>query len=157
MCTAVTYLSGHHYFGRNLDFEHSFGEKVVITSREFPFLFRELPILQKHYAMIGMGIVSDNFPLYFDGVNEKGLSAAGLLFPEDSHYHKKKPDYKNIASFEFIPWVLSQCQNIDEVKKLLIRTNITDELNNIFNFNTDLEIVSYKKMKKIFNIIKEEK
>lgn len=37
------------------------------------------------------------------------------------------------------------------------RTNITDELHNIFNFNTDLEIVSYKKMKKIFNIIKEEK
>ena len=37
------------------------------------------------------------------------------------------------------------------------RTNITDELHNIFNFNTDLEIVSYKKMKKIFNNIKEEK
>ena len=31
------------------------------------------------------------------------------------------------------------------------RTNITDELHNIFNFNTDLEIVSYKKMKKIIN------
>ena len=32
-----------------------------------------------------------------------------------------------------------------------VRTNITDELHDIFNFNTDLEIVSYKKMKKIFN------
>ena len=31
------------------------------------------------------------------------------------------------------------------------RTNITDELHNIFNFNTDLEIVSYKKIKKIIN------
>jgi len=31
------------------------------------------------------------------------------------------------------------------------RTNITDELHDIFNFNTDLEIVSYKKMKKILN------
>ena len=31
------------------------------------------------------------------------------------------------------------------------RTNITDELHNIFNFNTDLEIVSYKKMNKIIN------
>ena len=37
------------------------------------------------------------------------------------------------------------------------RTNLTDELHEIFKFNTDLEIVSYKKMKKIFNIIKEEK
>lgn len=31
------------------------------------------------------------------------------------------------------------------------RTNITDDLHNLFGFNTDLEIVSYKKMKKIFN------
>lgn len=32
------------------------------------------------------------------------------------------------------------------------RTKLTDDLHDLFNFNTDLEIVSYKKMKKIFNI-----
>ena len=32
------------------------------------------------------------------------------------------------------------------------RTNVTDHLHDLFNFNTDLEIISYKKMKKIFNI-----
>ena len=31
------------------------------------------------------------------------------------------------------------------------RTNLTDDLHDIFRFNTDLEIVSYKKMKKILN------
>ena len=31
------------------------------------------------------------------------------------------------------------------------RTNLTDDLHEIFKFNTDLEIVSYKKMKKILN------
>ena len=31
------------------------------------------------------------------------------------------------------------------------RTNLTDELHDIFKFNTDYEIISYKKMKKIFN------
>ena len=34
------------------------------------------------------------------------------------------------------------------------RTNLTDDLHEIFDFNTDLEIVSYKKMKKIFEQIK---
>ena len=29
------------------------------------------------------------------------------------------------------------------------RTNLTDDLHNLFNFNTDMEIVNYKKMKKI--------
>ena len=31
------------------------------------------------------------------------------------------------------------------------RTTLTDDLHNLFNFNTDMEIVSYKKMKKILN------
>ena len=31
------------------------------------------------------------------------------------------------------------------------RTTLTDDLHEIFKFNTDLEIVSYKKMKKILN------
>ena len=35
------------------------------------------------------------------------------------------------------------------------RTNITDDLHDLFSFNTDMEIVNYKKMKKIINIIKE--
>ena len=30
------------------------------------------------------------------------------------------------------------------------RTNLTDDLHNIFDFNTDMEIVNYKKMKKYF-------
>ena len=31
------------------------------------------------------------------------------------------------------------------------RTNLTDDLHNIFGFNTNMEIVNYKKMKKILN------
>lgn len=34
------------------------------------------------------------------------------------------------------------------------RTGLTDDLHDLFNFNTDLEIVNYKKMKKIFNNVK---
>ena len=33
------------------------------------------------------------------------------------------------------------------------RTKLTDNLHNVFNFNTDYEIISYKKMKKIFKTI----
>jgi len=126
MCTAVSYLSKCHYFGRNLDFEHSFGEKIVITSKKFPFTFRNQTTLQTHYAIVGMGIVSDNFPLYFDAVNDAGLSMAGLLFPGYAYYHKPKDGFHNIASFELIPWVLSCCRNIQEAKTLLEKTNVTD-------------------------------
>lgn len=133
MCTAITYLSKDHYFGRNLDFEHSFGEKIVITSRNFPFTFRNLSPVMRHYAIIGMGIVSNNFPLYFDATNEAGLSMAGLLFSGYAHYHKVKSGCSNIASFEIIVWVLSQCKNVEEAKKLLSGANISD-----VNFSEEL-------------------
>ena len=32
MCTAVTYRTHHHYFGRNLDLPSSYQETVTITA-----------------------------------------------------------------------------------------------------------------------------
>ena len=86
MCTAITYQGQDFYFGRSLDFEHSFGEKIVITARDFPIIMRHTESVFSHNAIIGMGIVGNNFPLYFDAANEKGLCVAGLLFPHFSHF-----------------------------------------------------------------------
>lgn len=35
MCTAVSYHTKDHYFGRNLDFECSYGESVTIPPTLF--------------------------------------------------------------------------------------------------------------------------
>ncbi|GAB9260314.1 linear amide C-N hydrolase [Ligilactobacillus animalis] len=37
MCTAVSFKTNSHYFGRNLDLELSYGEKAVIVPRNFVF------------------------------------------------------------------------------------------------------------------------
>lgn len=126
MCTAATYLTKDHYFGRNLDYEHSFEKKIIITARNFPFTFRHSDPISTHYSIIGMGIISNNFPLYFDATNEAGLSMAGLLFPYYAYYHPVKEDCTNIASFELIPWVLSQCKTVSEAKALLKNISISD-------------------------------
>lgn len=126
MCTAISFNTRDHYFGRNLDYDISFGESVTITPRIFPFPFRRVSDIKSHFAIIGMAVVSNNYPLYFDGTNEKGLSAAGLLFPDNAVYRSYAKDMKNIAPFEFIPWVLGQCANISEAKELLMHTNILD-------------------------------
>ena len=78
MCTCITYENGDFYFGRNLDLEYTFGEKVVVTPRNYPFSFQCLPAMNHHYAMIGMATVMEDFPLYAEAVNEKGLGIAGL-------------------------------------------------------------------------------
>ena len=47
MCTAVSFLSDNHYFGRNLDLEHRYKEAVTITPRSFPFHFRTEEIAKR--------------------------------------------------------------------------------------------------------------
>ena len=39
MCTAVTYKTKDFYFGRTLDYEFSYGEKLTIVPRKFPLKF----------------------------------------------------------------------------------------------------------------------
>ena len=57
MCTAAVYKTKDHYFGRNLDFDISYGEKIAITPRNYPFSFRKVSGFENHYAMIGMAII----------------------------------------------------------------------------------------------------
>ena len=125
MCTAVSVNMGSHFFGRNLDLEYSLGERVIVTPRKYPFRFRCHKEIKEHYSIIGMGIVEDDFPLYYEGTNEKGLSVAALRFPE-AEYCSEKPDTDNIASFELIPWLLCQCKSVRECMPFLLRINITD-------------------------------
>lgn len=126
MCTAISYNTKKHYFGRNLDIECSYGEKVIITPRNYRLAFRKKSAAEHHYAIIGIGISADNYPLYYDAVNEKGLAMAGLRFA-DAKYNEEACKKDNITTYELIPWILSQCENIDETKKLLDMINITND------------------------------
>ncbi len=133
MCTAISFKTKDHYFGRTLDLEFSYNETVTITPRNYSFIFRKEKPITCHYAIIGMAYVLENYPLYYDATNEKGLSVAGLNFPEYAKYKEITENKDNIAPFEFIPWILCQCSTVKEVKKLLKRINIIN-----MNFNSDL-------------------
>ncbi len=135
MCTAVTYKTKDHYFGRNLDLEYSYNETVTITPRNYVFEFRKMGKMENHFAMIGMAYVLDGYPLYYDATNEKGLSVAGLNFPQNAEYRPYCKAQDNITPFELIPWILGQCATVREAEKLLERINILNE-----NFSDDLPL-----------------
>ena len=130
MCTAATYKTKDFYFGRTLDYEFSYGDEVTITPRNFPFHFREQGKLNTHYAIIGMAHIIDNCPLYYDAINEKGLGMAGLNFVGNAFYREQEEGKDNVAQFEFIPWILSQCATVQEARKLIEKINL---LNTPFN------------------------
>ena len=126
MCTAVTYRTKDFYFGRTLDYEFSYGEEITVTPRNYPFSFRYLPEKREHYAIIGMAHVEEDYPLYYDAVNEKGLGMAGLNFVGNAVYGEVREGKENVAVFELIPYILSQCENTEEARKLLGKIQITD-------------------------------
>ena len=127
MCTGIRFTStdGSVYFGRTLDWTCGYGEQVVVVPPKAtaPFAFLDNapqgPVLQNH-AVIGMGIVVDNKPLYFDCGNDAGLAVAGLNFPQSAHYADKPVDNSmNIAAYEFPYWVARSFSSVKDVRVAL--------------------------------------
>lgn len=126
MCTAATYKTKNFYFGRTLDYEFSYGDEITVTPRNYAFDFRHTSACTSHYAIIGMAHIVGNYPLYYDAINERGLGMAGLNFVGNAVYAKPVSGKENIAQFEFIPYILGKCANINEAKSLLASINLTD-------------------------------
>ena len=123
MCTGVRFSDdkGNMYFGRNLDWTEGYGQKVVITPRDYQYSSAFLGEMKpSHGAIIGMAIIVENTPLYFDCANEDGLAVAGLNFPGYAEYEKDAVDGKtNIAAYEFPLWVTLNFATVDEVEEAL--------------------------------------
>ena len=111
---------GNMFFGRNLDWSTGYGEKIVITPRGYKYSSAFLGEMSNTPAVIGMGIVAENVPLYFDCANEHGLAVAGLNFPGYAAYASDAVNGKtNVAAYEFPLWVALNFTSVDEVGKAL--------------------------------------
>ena len=123
MCTGVRFVgeNGNMYFGRNLDWSVSYGQKVVVTPRGYKYNSAFLGEINMNAgAAIGMAIAEENVPLYFDCANEKGLAIAGLNFPGYAAYEANALEGKtNVAAYEFPLWVVANFATVDEVEAAL--------------------------------------
>ena len=127
MCTGIRFTgsNGNMYFGRNLDWSSSYGEHIVVTPSgcALPQAFGE-PADSPHCVM-GMGIVAQGLPLYFDCTNEAGLAVAGLNFPGYAQYEPAPIEgMTNVAAYEFPLWVARNFTTVDEVEAALANTAI---------------------------------
>ncbi|MBQ3452607.1 choloylglycine hydrolase [Candidatus Saccharibacteria bacterium] len=122
MCTGARFSDdqGNMYFGRNLDWSTPYGQKVVITPRGYKYKSAFLGEMSNSPALIGMGIIAENTPLYFDCANEWGLAIAGLNFPGYAAYEADAVEGKtNVAAYEFPLWVALNFKTVDEAEKAL--------------------------------------
>lgn len=121
MCTAIRF--NERYFGRTFDYERSFGETLVVTPRE------KMQILasENRYAMMGIGVIFEGLPMYFDGVNEWGLSMAALNFPHFARYGTSDLKGTGISSGHLISHILGLCRSVDEATEMLGKITVTGD------------------------------
>jgi len=129
MCTGIRFSdgNGHLYLARNLDWTSGYGERVVLTPTGYAARSPFGAVVGIRHAVIGMGIVEENTPLYFDCGNDAGLAVAGLNFPGYARYASEPVEgATNVAAFEFPLWVASQFASVDEVEAALGDVVIVD-------------------------------
>ena len=113
------------YFGRNMDIYYPLNFETARIDGKSGFVFSGGKNLISCYSVTGTAVMSDGYPLYADGMNEKGLCMAGLEFPDLAHYSDTLSDKKeNVSPYEFIPWILTQCATVNEAELLLEYTHI---------------------------------
>ena len=127
MCTALSISGEKNLFGRTFDLDRSYGERVVITPRNFGFSFLRDIADKDNMGIVGIGCTRGGFPLYYDGINEKGLGMAALNFPESAKYLPAESGKLNVASFELIPRVLGFCESLCDALELVEKMNITPD------------------------------
>ena len=135
MCTCIDFKTKDNYFGRNLDLEYRFNEKVVITPRNYEFILKNGSIIKTKYSMIGMATIINEYPLYAEATNEKGLSIAGLYFPKNAYFYEENKQKLNLTPYEIIPYFLGLYRNVAEVKRDITNLNITN-----IQFNKEIPI-----------------
>lgn len=132
MCTALHLINETAVFGRTLDLNYHYKECFCVIPRNFDLRLPDFA--KKQYAIMGTAFIKDSYPLLYDGVNEKGLAMAGLNFVGNAVYGTDDKKLFNVPVFKFIPWVLSQCENVSQAVELISKTDITNE-----RFSSDLE------------------
>lgn len=120
MCTAIKLKYKDNYiFGRNLDLDYHFNEKLILLNKNYKFTFKFLSEQKSNYNMMGIGALVNNYPLFSEAMNEKGLCIAGLNYPQNAYYFNDIDKNKiNLAPYELIIYLLNNCSNIKEVKEV---------------------------------------
>ena len=156
MCTCINVFSRSNLFGRTLDIEYSFNEQIILVPRNFPITFKKEKAINTHLGIYGIGTVIDNYPLFSDCSNEKGLSFASLNFVNNAYFNKANKVDINLTNYELPLYLLSKCKNLKEVKLLLKKINIIDIPINKKTPTSELHfMMSYKNQSIVIEVTKE--
>lgn len=122
MCTAITLQSmrGENFFGRTMDFSYSIEPGIYVIPKNYEW--NSLVTTKKYidnYSFICIGQETDGMLAFFDGVNERGFAAAVLYFAGYAYYDLPINDNEQVASLDFLHYILGRCGCVDDLNALL--------------------------------------
>lgn len=122
MCTSIYQIAidGTHVLSRTMDWP-SLESSPVFLPRNFKWqsVYDHYEYHNK-YAFIGGGKVTKSRSDVSDGVNEFGLCAQKLTFANGTKHSEQRDASKiQLASFEFVFWVLGNVKSVDDLEQHL--------------------------------------
>ena len=128
MCTAMTLQaqSDEVFLGRTMDFSYDIIPQIFIIPRSHIWNNRlNNRQMKDSYRFICLGQELDGMFGIFDGVNENGFAGAALYFAGYAKYSTSSTQNasEQIASIDFLHYILGNCASIRELPALL--KNIT--------------------------------
>lgn len=117
MCTTIGYsYEKGQVFGRTLELGMVLDNKMLFVPKNNSFIETSAGNLKSKYNVLGSGFF--NIASFGDGINEKGLVASNNFFPAYASFAKKPLEGMiNTTTPNAFDYLLSNCKNIDEVKK----------------------------------------
>ncbi|MBK0084447.1 choloylglycine hydrolase family protein [Lactococcus sp. S64] len=142
MCTSIytETKDSKHLLARTMDFSYELDPQIVFLPRNHKWTpSSENKSFVNKYGFVGSGKNLDGSYFVADGVNEKGLSAAELYLPGEAVYHDDKSSEKiNLASHEFIIWLLGNFESIEELTSALKTVQLMNVSVPVLNILTPL-------------------
>ena len=56
MCTAISFTTDKHFFGRNLDLNYNYPQTGIFVPRNYKITFKKEDEISNHFALLGVGI-----------------------------------------------------------------------------------------------------
>lgn len=133
-CTGIVLhtKNGEYVYGRTLEFGVDIESQVLFIPRNYKLeastYETNVPGLTWNSKYAAVGANAFGTLNFVDGVNEKGLAGGLFYFPGFAEYQKvQKSDYeKSIPMWQLLTWILTNFENVQQIKNELSKIYVTD-------------------------------
>lgn len=132
-CSSFTFGAEDNtqFLSRTMDFSMYTDSGVVIVPRNFEMEVRQNELRKGKYAFLGMAAYKLQFPIFYDGINEKGVAGATLYYPGFATYTEKKDARGGVNPLRVVSYILANAGSLDEAIALFETIEIINESNSI--------------------------